>query len=346
MAAAISAIRNAGHIVHENVVPEDMAKSFTLPPESSRVKEGLIDKKRVGSTITWMPRLAVLTQECLYFANPSTDLIIDHIPLHEINKVFLQEDEDESNDDYQEIIIETIPDGFNSGRAYIHRALRKDAGKWSEAIERESKHARWVQEEANRTEKGPLALWRLRVKRVYENSITQAVIASLIMASFAIDLVQAEILPEDGSPTQDLFDQMDIFFASVFCFELAVNLFAKSKNWCKEFLSDGWNLLDVIIVSLSLLTVLASGIPSLKVFRLIRVFRVARVFRKLKSLNRIITALASAVIPVANSFIILALVTCIWAALGTHFFSARSEAFFGTFSRSLFTVTQSLPHLS
>eukprot|EP00960_Hanusia_phi_P006656 190222-Hanusia_phi.AAC.8 len=339
MAAAISAIRHAG-IVQESVATDDLAENFTLPPEHLRVKEGIIDKKRVGSTITWMPRLAVLTQETLYFANPSTDLIIDEIPVHEINKVFLQEDEDESNDDYQEIIIETIPDGYNSGRAYIHRAFREDAGKWTETIERQAKYARHLQEEASRTERGPLAMCRLRVKQVYENSITQSLIAFLILASFAMDLAQAEILPEDGSSTQNFFDQMDVFFASIFCFELAVNLFSKSKDRCKEFLSDGWNMLDVVIVSLSLLTVLASGIPSLKVFRLIRVFRVARVFRKLKSLNRIITALASAVIPVANSFIILALVTCIWAALGTHFFSARSEAYFGTFSRSLFTMFQ------
>eukprot|EP00960_Hanusia_phi_P024373 717993-Hanusia_phi.AAC.5 len=340
MAAAIAAIRHAA-VVQESVATDELADNFTLPPEFLRLKEGIIDKKRVGSTITWMPRLAVLTQKTLYFANPSTDLIIDEVPLHEINKVFLQNDDGEKiSSEYQEIIIETVPEGYNSGRAYIHRALREEARKWAQIIERQAKHARFLQEEASRTERGLLALLRIRVKRVYEHTVTQSFMACLILTSFTLDLAQAEILPADGSASQRFFDRMDLFFASIFCFELAVNFFAKSKDCCREFYSDGWNMLDAVIVALSLIAVLATGIPSLKVLRLVRIFRVARVFRKLKSLNRIITALASAVVPVTNSFIILALVTCIWAALGTHFFSARSEAFFGTFSRSLFTMFQ------
>eukprot|EP00960_Hanusia_phi_P019205 566571-Hanusia_phi.AAC.2 len=170
--------------------------------------------------------------------------------------------------------------------------------------------------------------------------MVQISVASLIFVSFALDLAQAEILPEDGSEAQANFFRMDIFFTIMFTIELMVNLFAKSQDMFAEFLSDGWNLLDVIIVISSLLTVLASNVPSVKVFRLIRVFRVARVFRRLKSLNRIISALACALIPVANSFLILILVTCIWAALGTQFFRFRSDSMFGSFSKSLFTMFQ------
>ena len=49
-------------------------------------------------------------------------------------------------------------------------------------------------------------------------------------------------------------------------------------------------------------------------------------------------------IPVANAFLILFLVTCIYAVLATHLFGHKvgGGAFFGSFSRSIFSMIQVL----
>jgi len=49
-------------------------------------------------------------------------------------------------------------------------------------------------------------------------------------------------------------------------------------------------------------------------------------------------------VPVANAFLILFLVTCIYATLATHLFGHKTggEAFFGSFSRSIFSMIQVL----
>ena len=63
--------------------------------------------------------------------------------------------------------------------------------------------------------------------------------------------------------------------------------------------------------------------------------RLAIVFRQVKSLNRIMTALGRAVVPLLNAFILLLLVSCFYAILGTHLFKNFDENFFGSFSASL-----------
>ena len=52
-------------------------------------------------------------------------------------------------------------------------------------------------------------------------------------------------------------------------------------------------------------------------------------------MNRIITALGRAVVPLMNAFMLLLLVSCFYAILGTHLFKDYDKNFFGSFSASL-----------
>eukprot|EP00960_Hanusia_phi_P000654 16901-Hanusia_phi.AAC.3 len=311
-----------------------------IPQSEQQIQHGILEKKRIGSLITWEPREAFLTSEKLLFAKLESEFVLDEIPLLDVATVSTEVSKDsEQDEDWMELIIETVAGGFNSGRTYIFRAREAECKAWKDAIN--NQYAREVERRKREIAyaRGHLKRVRDKAKEIYDSTMVQSGIAILILISFSMDLAQAQILPEEGSSEAKMFYQIDVAFATIFTVELAVNLFTKSRKMFLDFYSDGWNLIDVVIVALSLLTVLASSIPSFKVLRLVRVFRVARIFRKLKSLNRIITALASAVLPVANSFLILALVTCIWAALGTHFFRFRSDEYFGNFARSLFTVS-------
>jgi hypothetical protein len=61
-----------------------------------------------------------------------------------------------------------------------------------------------------------------------------------------------------------------------------------------------------------------------------------------QDINRIILAISSAIRPVVNAFLILLVVTSIFATLGTHLFKSRSHIYFGDFATSLFTMFQVL----
>jgi hypothetical protein len=49
----------------------------------------------------------------------------------------------------------------------------------------------------------------------------------------------------------------------------------------------------------------------------------------MKAANRIVTALLSGIIPVTNAFVILLIVTAIYAVIGTHIFRFTSPQYFG-----------------
>ena len=140
--------------------------------------------------------------------------------------------------------------------------------------------------------------------------------------------------------TEQYFVLLDWGFTIILALELGINMYAKSENRFHPFFSDNWNLFDFFVVFMAIVTKFLSSIPQLKLLRLVRIFRVARLFKRVRSLNRIINALVASLIPVINSFVILLLVTCIWAILGTQLFHKANDVEFGAFGDALFTMFQ------
>jgi hypothetical protein len=105
-----------------------------------------------------------------------------------------------------------------------------------------------------------------------------------------------------------------------------------------------WNILDVVIVCISLASLTAGGDNSVgvKAIRVMRAFRVARVFKRLNALRLIVQALVAAMYPVMTTFFVLFISTSVYAILGVGLFSERpgSSAFFGHFSVAVFTMFQ------
>ena len=67
-----------------------------------------------------------------------------------------------------------------------------------------------------------------------------------------------------------------------------INLFSKSDNCFAEFFKSNYNLLDLLVVTLSVVALVgsffSSNVASLRVLRLARVLRVLRLFRGIPSL--------------------------------------------------------------
>jgi hypothetical protein len=85
------------------------------------------------------------------------------------------------------------------------------------------------------------------------------------------------------------FTDLDLAFTILFTFELIANMIAHMDMLPYPFLSDSWNIMDMIVVLVSLVSVsnIVEG-GGVKAIRVMRAFRVVRVFRRLNSLRSII----------------------------------------------------------
>jgi len=184
--------------------------------------------------------------------------------------------------------------------------------------------------------------WRVqqaKIAKVYASNPVQIAVAVLIFSNFLANAAQSEMLPEDDSDAYVLFQRIDDFFTWIFFFEILLNL---SANWFSPFFQDGWSCFDLLVVTVSMVTYFMPGESSgpMKTFRLMRAFRVMRLFGRLQSLRQIVSALTASIVPVLNAFLIMLLITSIYAILGVNFFSENFPENFGTFSRALFTMFQ------
>ena len=91
----------------------------------------------------------------------------------------------------------------------------------------------------------------------------------------------------------------DLIFTIIFSVELAINLFC---HILVPFITNPWNWLDVIIVSVSIVGVVT--VQPTGIVRILRALRVIRLFGRVASLRRIVSALTYAILPVCNIFLI------------------------------------------
>eukprot|EP00614_Pseudopedinella_elastica_P035248 CAMPEP_0172644906 /NCGR_PEP_ID=MMETSP1068-20121228/239455_1 /TAXON_ID=35684 /ORGANISM="Pseudopedinella elastica, Strain CCMP716" /LENGTH=466 /DNA_ID=CAMNT_0013459125 /DNA_START=120 /DNA_END=1521 /DNA_ORIENTATION=- len=199
---------------------------------------------------------------------------------------------------------------------------------------------------------------------------------------------------------QRVYFAFELVYNVAFTLELLINMYGA---WFFAFWMDPWNVFDFIVVTVGVFGVAKVDLGSLSMLRMLRAFRVFRLRRRVrgrkggpglaehapdveglprvpalkrvKSLNKIIVSLGKAAPGVANSFLILLLVMCIYSILATElfrdvglhgkfvffplpdaarthkvvdkeYFTARSGEFgreyFGTFGRSLYTMFQVL----
>jgi hypothetical protein len=134
--------------------------------------------------------------------------------------------------------------------------------------------------------------------------------------NFAVNAAEAQLVSllteDDGSLTtsgRDL-EALDEFFTIIFVVELSINTFA---YWLRPFFADGWNIFDLVVVSMSLAALGPVQIP-INVIRSLRAFRVIRLFGSFQGLKSIVNALASSVIlvnsnPASHFFIVNIVIT-------------------------------------
>jgi len=163
-----------------------------------------------------------------------------------------------------------------------------------------------------------------RVRVTYTGLRVQAFVAVLIGGNFLVNVAEKQFDPKGDQGMEHIWYPFELFFNIAFTLELLVNFFAHCWS---PFWRSGWNVFDLMVVSIGILTTVKTDLPGpLKLLRIIRAFRVFRLFKRVKSLNRIMLSLTRAVPGVANAFLILVLVMSIYAILGVDLFKEHGKA--------------------
>ena len=300
----------------------------------------------------WQSRRVVISQECISFAFINEDEEIDRIPFEGIDYVKAHDEfssrMDSSRDlskQFYVVQVATNPAGHNSGRTYYLRTSSNET--YNELVPFLTKHAKAARKRALASTLFQRA--QLRVRNVYRHIACQSIRAVIIigvsttdqsfllilkldfkkcaLSSQKLDRVQSfvctilesqygsELVNPDGSSTAfgASLDRANLFFTVVFTTEL---LFVAFSSWFVPFVTDMWCWLDMFVVSMSIVSLILTNEPT-GIARVMRALRILRLFGRLKSLRKILSALALALVPVCQVFLILFILLCFGTFLGS-----------------------------
>ena len=183
------------------VTAEEAEQKFVLPPSQQWIKHGRLLKKEVAALVSWHEQHLVLCLEHLALLQGASDSVADWVPLHEI--AFVKEvDDDRGAEDEVSFVIQTLPEGRNSGRSYVFSAsTEEEVTSWCLTLQQAVREEQLKRKRAHELSDygGNKFIWfRFKTLQLYESMMVQAIIAFSIIASFSIDCVQAELQPDES----------------------------------------------------------------------------------------------------------------------------------------------------
>ena len=164
-------------------------------------------------------------------------------------------------------------EGDDNGRIhYFNAASEQECLAWTEALQVATANARKQQLSAS------TSAWsrrQIKLRSIYTSDLVQFTVVGIIVANFLTNIVEFEIMSEDPAVMQR-FDDMDFTFTILFTLELIANLIAHLDLLPSPWICDSWNVLDLLIVIISLisLTPVLANIGGVKAIRVLRAFRV------------------------------------------------------------------------
>lgn len=172
------------------------------------------------------------------------------------------------------IVVHMKPEeGDDNGRIhYFNAASEQECLKWTKALKEATANARKKYLSAS------TSVWartEIKLRSIYNSDLVQFTVVGIIIANFLANVVEFELMSEDPAVMQR-FDNMDLTFTILFTLELIVNLIAHLDILPSPWISDSWNVLDLLIVIISLisLTPVLGNSGGVKAIRVLRAFRV------------------------------------------------------------------------
>ena len=172
-----------------------------------------------------------------------------------------------------------------------------------------------------------------RLSKIKDSSLFQIVVTAVILLSSVIVGIGTY------SFTDDLFistlNILDIFITVFFVFEILIRFFAEKNK--VDFLKDGWNIFDSVIVVSSLIPTAGT---SVMVLRLLRLARLLRVISFIPELRFVIEALIESLKKSVYVLILIFILLYIYAVAGVILFETIEGGRFEELGEALLSLVQ------
>jgi hypothetical protein len=186
------------------------------------------------------------------------------------------------------VAVHIKPEGAHDIRRvhYFHAENEQECLTWTKALQEAVVNAR------KRQLSKSMSAWcrtQIKLRSIYNSNLVQFTVVIVIIANFVANIVEFELMSADPAEIKR-FDDVDFAFTILFTLELIANVTAHLDMLPFPFLSDSWNILDMVVVIISLVSLsnVVGKDGGVKAIRVMRAFRVVRVFKRLAALRSIV----------------------------------------------------------
>jgi voltage-gated sodium channel len=159
--------------------------------------------------------------------------------------------------------------------------------------------------------------------------VQNGVLALIVVNAVILGMETSAVLMGRVGP---LLETLDSLILAVFVIEIALRVLVHRG----AFFRDPWSLLDITVVSISLLP---AGGP-FAVLRALRVLRVLRILTVAPSMRRVVGGLLKAIPGMSSIAAVMVLLFYVAAVIATHLFASEFPDWFGTIGHSLYSLFQ------
>lgn len=171
----------------------------------------------------------------------------------------------------------------------------------------------------------------IKLKRIIEHPLFSQTILVLIMLNAVI--ICLETYPNLYESYSHVLIGLDRILLVIFTIEILLKLFVYRSS----FFRNGWNILDFIVVGLSLIFIHSNFVTILRIVRVLRVLRTLSMF---PSLRRLINALFLSIPTMGSTILLTTILFYIYGIFGTSMFAGVAPEYFGSFHYTILTLFQ------
>ena len=158
-----------------------------------------------------------------------------------------------------------------------------------------------------------LADARLSLQKAYNSTGMQVIAALIMLGGFSTRIAESAILPNEPANGQleRAFWIIDLVFIALYGADLLLNFAA---HCFIPFFLDGWNVYDLLVVSLSIASLCVDVLPGFSILRCLRLLKIAGIYQTGSAAPRcLVTALTISFLPILSTFAMFLLISCIYA---------------------------------
>jgi len=178
-------------------------------------------------------------------------------------------------------------------------------------------------------EKNSVLWWQWKLAIISELPATRLFFMALVIINSV--MIGIESGYTDNPEVSHIFETVEFVLVMLFCMEISMKLFGYGLS---TFFTDGWNVLDFIIVSASVIEIIVATIydvdpPSISALRMVRIIRVVRLIGMLERLAVLAAAFMHALEQTFSVMALSLIIVYVFGVFGQQLFhdSAALDAF-------------------